>query len=93
MINKEGIRHVAKLARFELDSQEEDLLEKDLVNILGYIEKLKSLDVSGVSAMSHPINIKNDVREDNPIISDERKDVIDLFNDRDGGFLKVRSIL
>ncbi len=93
MINKEDIRHVAKLSRFDSDSQEEEILENDLINILGYIEKLKLLDVSDISPMSHPIDIENDTREDIPLICKERKDIINLFNDRDGDFLRVRSIL
>lgn len=48
------VRHVAHLARLELDEQELAGFQKDLNAILDYMDLLKALDTSGVEATVHP---------------------------------------
>ena len=47
------IRYVAHLARLALTPDEESTLRNQLGDVLGYIEKLKSVDVAGVEPMAH----------------------------------------
>ena len=58
------IDYVAKLARVNLDEQQKKKLARQLSDILGYIEKLKELDVASVEPMSHVLPLKNVFRED-----------------------------
>jgi aspartyl/glutamyl-tRNA(Asn/Gln) amidotransferase C subunit len=48
-----NIQYVARLARIALTPEEEQRLGDQLGNILGYIAKLREVDVSGVEPMSH----------------------------------------
>ncbi len=58
------IEYVAKLARIDLDAGQKKKLTRQLSDILGYIEKLKELDVASVEPMSHVLPLKNVFRED-----------------------------
>jgi aspartyl-tRNA(Asn)/glutamyl-tRNA(Gln) amidotransferase subunit C len=58
------IKYVAQLARIELSSEEEARLGAQLGNILGYIEKLKQVDVSNVEPTAHAFPIVNVTRPD-----------------------------
>ena len=58
------IKYVAHLARLQLTSEEETKLGAQLGNILGYIEKLKELDVTGVEPTAHAAPRVNVSRRD-----------------------------
>src|SRR5436190_12248052 len=58
------VQYVARLARIELTPAEEQKLGAQLNQILGYIEKLKELDVSAVEPTAHAIPMVNVTRPD-----------------------------
>jgi aspartyl-tRNA(Asn)/glutamyl-tRNA(Gln) amidotransferase subunit C len=59
-----NIKYVAHLARIALTPDEEKKLSSQLGNILGYIEKLKELDVSNVDPTAHAVPLVNVTRAD-----------------------------
>ena len=58
------IKYVAHLARLHLTQEEEKKLGAQLGHILGYIEKLNELDVSGVEPTAHAVPMVNVTRPD-----------------------------
>ena len=58
------IKYVAHLARIRLTPDEEARLGEQLGNILGYIAKLKEVDVSHVEPTAHAFPIVNVTRAD-----------------------------
>ena len=60
------VKYVAHLARIALSPEEEQKLGAQLGNILGYIEKLKQADVSGVEPTAHANTVVNVFRKDEP---------------------------
>jgi len=58
------VKYVAHLARLELTSEEEQRIGAQLGEVLGYIEKLKELDVSQVEPMAHAVPLVNVMRND-----------------------------
>jgi aspartyl-tRNA(Asn)/glutamyl-tRNA(Gln) amidotransferase subunit C len=58
------VKYVAHLARLHLTPDEEKKLGAQLGNILGYIEKLKELDVAGVEPTAHAVPLVNVTRPD-----------------------------
>jgi aspartyl-tRNA(Asn)/glutamyl-tRNA(Gln) amidotransferase subunit C len=58
------IKYVAHLARISLSPEEEAKLGAQLNHILGYIEKLKELDVSNVQPTAHAVPMVNVTRSD-----------------------------
>jgi aspartyl-tRNA(Asn)/glutamyl-tRNA(Gln) amidotransferase subunit C len=59
-----NIQYVANLARVALTPDEEQRLGQQLTNILGYIEKLKEVDVSQVEPTAHAFPLVNVMRPD-----------------------------
>jgi len=58
------IKYIAHLARIVLTPDEEIKLGVQLGHILGYIEKLKELDVTGVEPTAHAVPMVNVTRAD-----------------------------
>jgi aspartyl-tRNA(Asn)/glutamyl-tRNA(Gln) amidotransferase subunit C len=67
------VKYVAHLARLSLSPDEEQKIGAQLSNILGYIEKLKEVDVTGVEPTAHAFPLINVTRPDEvrPSISHE----------------------
>ena len=67
------IKYVAHLARLSLTPTEEQQFGAQLEGILGYIEKLKQLDVSGIEPTAHAVPLANVFRADvaRPSLSNE----------------------
>jgi aspartyl-tRNA(Asn)/glutamyl-tRNA(Gln) amidotransferase subunit C len=58
------VKYVAHLARLSLSPEEEQKIGEQLGHILGYIEKLKEVDVTGVEPTAHAFPLVNVVRPD-----------------------------
>jgi aspartyl-tRNA(Asn)/glutamyl-tRNA(Gln) amidotransferase subunit C len=58
------IKYVAHLARLALTPEEEARMAAQLGNVLGYIEKLKEVDVTGVEPTAHAFPMVNVTRSD-----------------------------
>ena len=58
------IKYVAHLARLSLTDEEEQKLGAQLSSILGYVEKLKEVDVTGVEPTAHAFPLVNVTRPD-----------------------------
>ena len=67
------VKYVAHLARLSLSPEEEQKMGEQLGNILGYIEKLKEVDVTGVEPTAHAFPLVNVTRPDvvRPSLSNE----------------------
>ena len=58
------IKYVAHLARLKLAPEEEKKFGEQLGEVLGYIEKLKAVDVSQVEPTAHAVPLVNVTRPD-----------------------------
>lgn len=58
------VKYVAHLARIQLSPDEEQRLGAQLGNILGFMEQLKTLDVSHVEPTAHAVPTVNVTRPD-----------------------------
>ena len=58
------VRHIAKLARIAVTDGEVEALVPELNNILGWVEQLQEVDVSGVEPMTAVIPNKQRLRDD-----------------------------
>ena len=67
------IKYVSHLARLALTAEEEQKIGAQLGNVLGYIEKLKEVDVSNVEPTAHAFPLVNVTRPDElrPSLSNE----------------------
>jgi len=87
------VRKVAKLGRLKLADSDVERYATQLTAILGYVAQLKAVDVTGVEPMSHPLPLKNVLREDEvkPALSVEA--VLANAPAKDGPFFAVPKVL
>jgi len=95
MLSQNEVKHIAKLARLGLTEKEVEKFQKELSQILDYIEKLKEVDISNVEPTSHPIKLTNVMREDKESskLKIQNSKLINLAPETKNGYLKVKSIL
>ena len=60
------VAYVAGLARLNLTTEETQLFQKQLGDVLKYVAKLREIDVSHVEVSAHAIPVFNVFREDEP---------------------------
>ena len=92
-LDKETIKHVAHLARIELQPNELEKLSGELHGILGFIDKLKDLNVEQVMPASHILPISNVLREDKPHISLSPEKALENAPRTKGNFFSVPKII
>jgi aspartyl-tRNA(Asn)/glutamyl-tRNA(Gln) amidotransferase subunit C len=66
MLDREQVLHVARLARLELTDEEVERMAAELSHVLGHIEKIRELDLEGVTPTSHVVDVVNAIRADEP---------------------------
>jgi aspartyl-tRNA(Asn)/glutamyl-tRNA(Gln) amidotransferase subunit C len=60
------VAYVARLARINLTEGEAKVFQKQLGDVLKYVDKLRELDISGVDAAANALANSNVFREDAP---------------------------
>ncbi len=93
-IDRETVRHLERLARIELSSDEVEMITEQLGRIVGWVEKLQEADVGGVEptrAMSHEPS--DHVREDAVIPPLDRGIVLAEAPDAAGEFFRVPRVI
>jgi len=58
------VAYVARLARINLTEDEVKVFQKQLGDVLKYVEKLRQMDVGGVEVAAHALPVFNVFRED-----------------------------
>ena len=88
------VKHIAKLARLELKEKEIPKLEKDLEEILGFVEQLKEVDTENIKPTSQVTGLENVMRPDEAKKSDEKKRRAILANapETKDGYIKVKAV-
>jgi aspartyl-tRNA(Asn)/glutamyl-tRNA(Gln) amidotransferase subunit C len=58
------VEHVARLARLALGGDEKERMRSQLDVILGYVERLRRVDTTGVEPTAHVLPLANIMRDD-----------------------------
>jgi aspartyl-tRNA(Asn)/glutamyl-tRNA(Gln) amidotransferase subunit C len=88
-ITRDDVLHVAALARLDLTEDEIARLEAQLNDILEAVGKVSELDLSDVPPTSHPLDVVNAFRADEPRSSLTHEDVFANAPERDGDHFRV----
>jgi len=75
-LGREDVAHVAALARLSLSDAELDHFTEQLAQVLDHAEDVASLDLSGVAPTAHALALTNVVRDDVPVPSLDRDEVL-----------------
>ncbi len=94
MIDREKVEHIAKLARLGLTEEEKAKFEAELSAILGFVEKLKEVEVGNVEPMAGGTDLNNIMREDEAREKDKesRQKILDNAPKRKGDYVEVLAV-
>jgi len=90
---KIDVTHVAKLANLPLKPKEKEKFEKQLTEILSYVEKLNSIDTRNVESTSQVTGLENITREDETSPSLSQEEALSNTKSQHNGLFKVKAIL
>ena len=93
MIDRETVKHVAKLARLGMTEEEVDVFASQLSVILENIAKLQDVDVTGVSPTAHASRLSSIMRPDIPQPSYPSDVLLANAPEQEDNYLKVRAVL
>jgi aspartyl-tRNA(Asn)/glutamyl-tRNA(Gln) amidotransferase subunit C len=92
-ISKDDIRHVADLARLELDTAAVEKFVAQIGTILEYVDQLQQVDTAGVAPTSHAIALTNAFREDQPRPHLDVAEVLANAPEKEGGSFIVPKVV
>lgn len=90
---KIDVAHVAKLANLPLKPEDAKKFERQLSEILSYVEKLNSINTQGVEPTSQVTGLENVTREDETSPSLTQEEALSNTKSQQNGLFKVRAIL
>jgi len=93
-ISKDDVRKLARLARITLTDDQLDHFVHEIQNILGYVERLNSLDLQGVEPTYQVTGLTNVMRDD--VLVDYKTDQAALLKNvpqTEDGNVKVKRVL
>lgn len=93
VITIDDVRHVALLARLELDDRELEQFTHQLNDILGYMDQLKELDTSDTEPMAHVLPLTNVWREDRAVRRLDREQALQNAPEAENGFFRVPRVI
>jgi len=92
-VNANEVRHIARLARIAVGDAEVAALAPELSNILGWIEQLGEVDVSGVEPMTAVIPNTLRLRDDLVTEGGIRDDILANAPAAEHGFFAVPKVI
>lgn len=92
-INRDDVRHVARLARLALPEERLAPLTSQLESILDYVSHLQSIDTSGVPPTTRAVEVVNVTRADQVEPTTVRDELLNQVPQREGDLLVVPRIL
>lgn len=94
VISRDDVLHLAQLSSLQLTDDEVDHLQKDIGNIIGYVEQLDELDTTGVEPSYQVTGLQNVWRDDVVIESDvTREQLLALSTESANHQVKVPKVL
>ncbi len=93
-VTMETVEHTAKLARLKFTEEEKTAFLGAMNDVLNYAELLNELDTENIEPTSHPVPLKNALREDK--VWDytlSREDVLKNAPAEESGGFKVPKII
>ena len=93
-LSAEDIVKLARLARLHLSQDEVVQYQKELSSILGYVEHLDSVDVSGIDPTYQVTGLTNVMRNDELIdYGVSQADLLKNVPTKEGAYIKVRRMI
>jgi len=93
IIDEKLIDHLSLLARLEPTPDEKNSLQKNLNEILEYVEKLKSLKTDNIEPLVHSMEMNNVFRSDEVKPGLTREETLKNAPEKEAGFFRVPRVI
>ncbi|OGH23741.1 MAG: hypothetical protein A2958_03240 [Candidatus Levybacteria bacterium RIFCSPLOWO2_01_FULL_38_13] len=90
---KINVKHVAKLSNLPLSENEEKKFEKQLSEIISYVDKLKKANTINTEITSQVTGLENVIRQDKNASSFSQKEATSNSKSNYNGMFKIKKIL
>ena len=92
-MDKKTIIKIANLAKLEIKDDKLNDIASSLEKILNLVDEMNDVDTDDVTPMSHPLNLKQELRKDEVKEANQR-DLFQKDNENiDNGYYKVPKII
>ncbi len=92
-ITLEDVEYVANLAKLELSQEEKIKFQKELDNVIKYIDQLNELNTENIPITSHVVPLQNVFREDRVLPSLPQDKALANAPKKKDGFFKVPKVI
>ncbi len=92
-INRKLIEHIANLARLRFPETDLERYTQKARHIIEYVEKLKSVDTTGIEPTAHAVDAQGFMRDDVVTAFENRKEIMANAPGRDDDFFQVPKVL
>ena len=92
-MDKKTIIKIANLAKLEIKDDKLNDIASSLEKILNLVDEMNNVDTDDVTPMSHPLNLKQELRRDE-VKETNQRDLFQKGNENtDNGYYKVPKII
>ncbi len=88
-LNKALIKKISDLAHLEFDGESLNMIQKDMHDMLNYINKIKEIDTQNIQPLINPIEEESELREDKAKESIKKTDLLKNAPDKNSDYFKV----
>ena len=92
-IDNSTVKKVAKLARIEINAEEETTLISELNNILGWVDELKQVNTDRIEPMLSVFNESMQMREDKTESNFDNSQILYNSPESNSGFFVVPKVI
>jgi len=92
-LKTEDVRKIAQLARLQIDDDALDQYTNDLSNVLALVEQMNEIDTSSITAMAHPLDATQRLREDEVTEDNSRDKFQAIAPDVEHGLYRVPKVI
>ncbi len=85
-------QNLEALSMLKLKRNEREIIKKDIINILKYMEMLDELDISNEEEMITPLERDINLREDKIHKSEDVSSIIEEFPEKKDSYIKIPAI-
>jgi len=87
------IEKLARLSMLHFNAEEKEAIKADLQKMIGFVDKLKELDTTGVEPLLHMSEAVNMLREDEPQGMITREEALQNAPHHDGQYFHVPKVI
>ena len=92
-VNDELVDKLSRLSMLEFNAEEKEEIKSDLQKMIGFMDKIRELDLAGVEPLLHMSSNQDVLREDIPANMIRREDALKNAGGNTGQYFSVPKVI